>query len=160
EWYRQSPKEYLDFKENKDYGKSISMAMKISIDRIQTENILAANLLQYIAFLWPDNIPFELFIHQARTVFNLDEVPSFFLLNGALQSLCDYSLIRQPQKNSYMADSVQQTEAIHRVTQAVILLKMESSERLQKCERVISALRQELMPESDIFNDIIQEKLN
>jgi hypothetical protein len=53
------------------YEKTVMTVWEVSFDHIKRNDLLAASLLQSFAFLYPDNIPFDLFGRHAQTFLSL-----------------------------------------------------------------------------------------
>src|SRR5947199_8593942 len=88
------------------YRKTVLTVWDMSFARIKSNLPLATSLLQSFAFLYPDDIPLDLFLNHARTILGLDEKPSRPMLNDAIAQLRHFSLIlresdkRHPAQNT------------------------------------------------------------
>ena len=156
EKYKNRPADYLGLTQtsSSDYEKTVSSVWNVSFDRIKDKDPLAAGLLRSIAFVYPDNIPLALFKHHAQTILDLSDAPSWPSLSAAIKLLGDFSLVRRTvRKDSLTNDPAKDTLTIHRLVQTVILLKIEPSEKLLWCKRLISALNREVPTELQLSDE-------
>src|SRR5581483_1891181 len=126
ELYRQSQQKLLDRRGDADHSGSVFMTFWLSWDAIQQRNKLAGTILQFCAFLAPDQIP-ELLICQAIAHTETADPPETIVIDEALGLLYRYSLIER-------AD---QTLSLHRLVQDVIREVLSEEERQQWMERAV-----------------------
>ena len=109
------------------------VASTLSIDRVQTTNPAAADLLHCCAFLHPDHIPISLFIEGGHelgpTLRKLAAHP--VAVDEAVQTLRSYSLLHR--------DPATQTLSLHRLVQAVLLDRMGKTQYRRWFERVVKS---------------------
>lgn len=126
ELYRQSQQKLLDRRGDADHPDSVFMTFWLSWDAIQQRNALAGTILQFCAFLAPDQIP-ESLVCQAIAHVETTDPPETIVIDEALGLLYRYSLIER-------AD---QTLSLHRLVQDVIREVLSEEERQQWMERAV-----------------------
>jgi len=126
ELYRQSQQQLLDRRGDADHPDSVFMTFWLSWDLIQQRNALAGTILQFCAFLAPDQIP-EMLIRQAMAHTKTADPPETIVIDEALGLLYRYSLIER-------AD---QALSLHRLVQDVIRALLSEEERQQWMERAV-----------------------
>src|SRR4051812_36703797 len=157
--FHEDPTSYLDFNDvqsvtGRAYEKTTMTVWALSFKHIKNQDPLAASLLQSFAFLYPDNIPFELFDRHAQAILELSDAPSTHQLNAAINLLRSFSLVQRKIYSEYDdGDPSRDTLTIHRLVQTVSLLRMESSEKLQWCERFVSALNHTMPPQPQSLDE-------
>ena len=97
---QEDPTSYLDLEDIQSaigsaYEKTVMTVWEVAFSHIERKNPLAASLLQSFAFLYPDNIPFELFDHHAQAILERSDAPSIRQLNAAINLLRNFSLVRR-----------------------------------------------------------------
>lgn len=163
--YKKDPAGYLNLEDiqratGSAYGKTVLTVWNVSFDRIKNKDPLAASLLRSFAFLYPDDIPFALFDCHAQAILELGSAPTHRSSSAAVNMLRDFSLIRRTIRNKCDKDDpFKDTLTIHRLVQTVILLEIKLPEKLQWCERLISALRHEVPPESTPFDEHLRKTM-
>ncbi len=105
----------------------VAATLKLSFEKACERDPIAANILNFCAFLHPDAIPEELFQHDDSFKFGTT------VFDEAIAALLRYSLI--------MRNTQDQTFSIHRLVQAVLVdTTMSPDIRKQWRERVVRAL--------------------
>ncbi len=119
-----------------DHPEPVATTWQLAFDRIEADNVAAADLLRLCAFLAPDDIP-EMIIGQGMITLTLPlrhlaENP--LQLNAALAALQRYSLVtRHPDTH---------TLDMHRLVQAVLRDAMSKEEERAWAERAVQAMTQ------------------
>ncbi len=126
ELYRQSQQKLLDRRGDADHPESVFMTFWLSWDAIQQRNKLAGTILQFCAFLAPDQIP-ETLVQQAMAHTETAAPPETIVIDEALGLLYRYSLIER----------ANETLSLHRLVQDVICEVLSEEERQQWMERAV-----------------------
>ncbi|HLG63831.1 MAG TPA: FxSxx-COOH system tetratricopeptide repeat protein [Ktedonosporobacter sp.] len=126
ELYRQSQQKLLDRRGDADHPDSVFMTFWLSWDAIQQRNKLAGTILQFCAFLAPDQIP-ESLVQQAMAHTETTDPPEPIVIDEALGLLYRYSLIER----------ANETLSLHRLIQDVIRALLSEEERQQWMERAV-----------------------
>ncbi len=161
--YKEAPTDYLGLSNMQEsvHQKTVLTVWNMSFARIESNSLLASSLLRSFAFLYPDNIPFAFFSTHAQTILGLDTKPSRLSLSTAIVQLRRYSLVRRThQDDNDVIDPGKDTLAIHRLVQEVILSKITSSEKMQWCERLISALNEAMSYKSELTDKAYETVLD
>jgi tetratricopeptide (TPR) repeat protein/DNA-binding XRE family transcriptional regulator len=116
----------------------IAATLQLSIKKACERDPLAANILNFCAFLHPDAIPEELFQHDD----SLKVDPIVF--DKAIAALLRYSLIKR--------NTEKETFSIHRLVQAVLIDEMDSDIQKQWRKRVVRAVN-EALPERIYYDN-------
>lgn len=115
---------------------SVTTTFMLAIQQIKREHPKAADLLQLCTFLYADAIPEEIFTPGTPSLASAlrSTTENILLLNEALAVLGNYSLLqRQPSEKIL---------SIHRLVQAVLQESLEESERYTWAERAVLAVNE------------------
>ncbi len=117
-----------------DHPQSIITACFLSLEKAEKTNRVAADLLRFCAFLYPDMIPEEIIIHGAQQLGPYLEpgANDSLQLNEAVEVLCAYSLLDR--------NTTEKTLRIHRLVQSVLKDNMDKDTYEQWIERTVRAV--------------------
>ena len=114
-----------------DYPHSVASTWSLSFEKVERANPVAAELLRFCAFLYPDAIP-EAFLSEGASELGpvLEPIAADpLLLNEAIQVLRAYSLIKR--------DAEAKLLVIHRLVQVVLKDGMDQQTQRQWAERTV-----------------------
>ncbi len=151
---------------NQDHPASVMTTFALSLEKVQTLNTAAAELLEFCAFLHPDSIPEELFIEGASELQPALQaaVTDPLLFDKTIEDLLKFSLIQRK--------SDQHILTIHRLVQMVIkstLSEERQRDQIARLTRVMStifppaefanwALCQRYLPQAQACARLIQQQ--
>ncbi|GAC1349359.1 MAG: FxSxx-COOH system tetratricopeptide repeat protein [Ktedonobacteraceae bacterium] len=117
-----------------DHPESVATTFTLNFQRVQQRSEVAAELLRVCAFLAPDDIGEEIFVHGASKLGPLLQSlgSDGLLLNQAIEVLRTFSLIKR--------DPEKKTLTIHRLVQAVLQDTMSAPDQEGWIERVTAAI--------------------
>ena len=127
----------LDRRETTDHLDSVFMTFWLSWKQIQERNVLAGKMLQFCAFLAPDQIPEQL-MGNATADAETGSTSGAFEMDEALGLLHRYSLIERRER----------TLSLHRLVQEVIQDVLPEEERQQWMGRAIQSVN-DLFPSGE-----------
>ena len=163
--YKTRQRKYLDLEDfaeatGNQYTHTVMTVWTISFERLKERNPLAIVLLRALAFVHPDSIPVKLIkIALAPELSEHGLQPDD--LNDLIVNLRSFSLIRQSLKSDCdESDPSKHTISIHRLVQATILLGMENNDKMKWCQKIISALDEEVGSELDVYAPLRKKKMD
>ena len=116
-----------------DYSESVASVWRISINIIQQEDPAAFEILQLCAFLWPNAIPYEIFIEDAVLQ---SPVTSLLVLYCIITVLRRYSLVEVDSDRDTLVSKL----SIHPVFQEVLLDEMDNDTQRLWAVRAVRAV--------------------
>ncbi len=126
--------------EESQYPASVATTWRLSFEKVERRDPLAADLLRVLAFLAPDAIPEDLLIAGASelgpTLQPLADDPT--LLNDACAALSHFSLVQR--------DTAKRLLAIHRLVQTIIQANLPATRRAANGPNVLFAPSTKLFP--------------
>ena len=113
---------------------TVATTWSLSFQQVEHANPAAAELLRLCAFLAPDGIPEELLSQGAADLGDVlgPVVADEYLLNGAIEVLRRYSLVRRNAETKLLS--------IHRLVQAVLIDTMKEEDQRLWAERAVRAV--------------------
>lgn len=108
---------------NSNHPVSVAATWSLAFEKIEQQNVTAANLLQLCAFLSPDAIPVSVLVSLANDPLHFEE---------AIATLRAYSLVQY--------DGVSRTLFVHRLVQAVLKDNLKDVEKRMWAERAVRAV--------------------
>jgi tetratricopeptide (TPR) repeat protein len=127
-----------------DYSDSVATTWNISFERVQQNNLAAAELLRFYAFLYPDGIPEEIINQETPDLSPVLQTIGGdpFEMNAAIRELLKYSLIYRNFDN--------RTLTIHPLVQVVLKDGMNENMQRQWAQRVVRAVNRVFPDEIDV----------
>lgn len=115
---------------------SVTATLLLSLQKVQSTNSAALELLSFCVFLHPDEIPEELFAKGAPYLGpTLQPVMSASSqLDSAIKTLLDFSLVQHNSESNSLS--------LHRQVQAVLEGEMDAPKRRQWAQRAVQAVNQ------------------
>ncbi|KAL1915011.1 uncharacterized protein VTP21DRAFT_7716 [Calcarisporiella thermophila] len=137
------------------FGKLILFIWRDMLNRLRNEcsfsSLITVKTIQFIALLYPERILLSLFKSQARTLFGeackqysrIDKFTIDSYLEVAIDKLQRLSFIR-PLILDYIPEFYSgRALCIQRLVQKAVLFSMSLEEKLQRCEKLVTALKEE-----------------
>ena len=154
-------RQYLDLEKfskatGSQYGHSVLTVWKISFERLKIQHPLTDVLLRGLSFVYPDNIPVKLFKIALASEFSQQGIQSDNLIELVV-ILRSYSFVRQNFKiDCDESDPAKHTLSIHRLVQTFVLLGLDKDEKSLWCQKIISALDQQIYDKLDVYASLSQ----
>jgi tetratricopeptide (TPR) repeat protein len=129
----------------RDHPASVTTTFSLSFEKVRALNAAAVELLEFCAFLHPDDIPEDMLIKGASALRPIlrDTVIDPIELDRAIEDLLKFSLIQR--------DSDRNALVIHRLVQAVVKGAMSEEQQQEYAEQVVRVL-DAVFPSADLFN--------
>ncbi len=135
-----------------NHPEPVTTTWSLSFERMAARNPAAVELLRFLAFLAPDDIPEEIITggseHLGETLVTV--ASDAYLLDKAVKALLAYSLVKR--------DRGQKTLTVHRLVQGVLRDAISARERRQWMERAVLAV-EEVLPSLEFPNWTVYERL-
>lgn len=134
--YQEQRAKLLNWHSAASYPRSVAATLSLSLEKIETNSPIAADLLRLYAFLHPDAIPEEIVVAGSAVLGPLlQKVTSTAALDEVIAELRKYSLVRRLDN---------QMLSIHRLVQAVFLDRMDQNTQREWAERTVRAVHKAL----------------
>lgn len=129
-----------------DHPASVATTLSLVIERVETLNPAAANLLRLCSFLQPDAIPEAMITEGATGSGSILEplARDPYTLDAAIKTLRDFSLIRRHAEDK--------TLTLHRLVQAVVQDRLEEQTRRQWAELTVALVSRTFSETSEFTN--------